>query len=73
MYASIDEIIDRTGFTNGDRIRAMTDEELTDFLEAVTDACFERSTPRCPNCPMKIKGSVFCDIDGWLKQPAKED
>ena len=56
--------------TNADRIRSMTDEELSDFLEAVTNACFERSNPRCPNCPMKW--SAFCDIDGWLKQPAKE-
>lgn len=29
MFASIDEVIDRTGFTNGDRIRTMSDKEKT--------------------------------------------
>lgn len=61
--------------TNADRIRAMSDEELFDFLEAVTDACYDRSINHCRNCPMQCGrlGIDFCNISKWLKQPAESD
>ena len=52
--------------TNGDCIRQMTDEELFDFLDAITDTCGCWS-PQCDNCPMKYKDtSPQCDIQAWL-------
>lgn len=59
--------------TNADRIRQMTDEELFDFLDAITDTCGCWS-PQCDNCPMKYKDtSPQCDIQAWLKQEVSED
>ena len=57
--------------TNGDRIRAMTDEDLAKFLCTVCS---------CYGC----KARMLCDIDetgsecdqiieNWLKQPAEEE
>lgn len=70
MYASIDEIIDRTGFTNGDRIRAMTDEELAKEFEAMASYCAPGNRPSPDNC--SPSGCINCWIN-WLKQPAKEE
>jgi hypothetical protein len=57
--------------SNADRIRQMTDEELFDFLDAITDTCSCWS-PQCDNCPMKYKDtSPRCDIQAWLKQEVK--
>lgn len=58
--------------TNGDRIRQMTDEELFDFLDAITDTCGYLK-PQCDNCQMKYKDtSPKCDIQAWLKQEVIE-
>ena len=53
---------DKLKRTNADRIRAMTDEELAEFLE--------RKTPwyRCENC--KFESRKDCCLD-WLKEEAK--
>ena len=48
-------------FTNADRIRAMSDEELASLLNAAGCPCPEKNCrPSCKAC-----------ISEWLKQPAK--
>ena len=57
--------------TNGDKIRAMTDEELAEFIDTVTDCCSDGWM--CDKCPIKSTG---CDKDSfieWLKQEVSED
>lgn len=78
MYASIDEIIDRTGFTNGDRIRAMTDYELADFISGkIVDQRFlcdsENGNKLSIGEQMAVRHNHFCTWIKWLKQPSKED
>ena len=66
--------IDECGFGANFYVVYKTDIDAAPTIhieaEPVTNACFERSNPRCPNCPMKW--STFCDIDGWLKRPAED-
>ena len=45
--------------TNGDRIRAMSNEELAQFLCRIGD---------CKTCPFS---SIQCNIRGWLEREAK--
>lgn len=78
MYASIDEIIDRAGFTNGDRIRAMTDYELADFISGkIADQRFlcdrENGNELSIGMQLAVRHNFFCTWNKWLKQPAKED
>ena len=73
LFADIDEIIDGTPNekpqTNADRIRAMSDEELAQFLYA------------CDFCNICEEGCDGCSYHGdcerrladWLKQPAEGD
>lgn len=67
--------------TNADKIRAMSDEELADFINRCTsgeDALhFCRSLPECSAdleadtlIPLERCGACLLH---WLKQPAKED
>ena len=59
--------------TNGDRIRQMSDEDLTDFLDTITDCC-NAYVPKCDECPMKYRDTTpRCRIDAWLKQEVTED
>ena len=55
--------------TNADRIRAMTDEELCDFLSQYKfcDICEEG----CDNCT--YHGDCDKRLLDWLKQPAEGD
>lgn len=53
--------------TNGDRIRAMTDEELAKFLSTGTFIC-EGLKDICENMP----GCEECRLT-WLKAPAESD
>ena len=55
--------------TNGDRIRAMSDEELCKFLGACKfcDICEEG----CDNCT--YNGDCDKRLLEWLRQPAKEE
>ena len=60
-----DDFMDRKPHTNADRIRAMSDEELAEFLCSILD-CY---TDKCP-------GEDYCSPDGngcfvWLKRPAE--
>ena len=53
-------------FTNADRIRAMSDEELATFIYTATRAC---NNYECESCPI---GDENCpNLDKWLKQPAE--
>lgn len=55
--------------THGDRIRAMSDEELADFLCSISTAeCCDRSCPARDMCDYGDMGLIK-----WLKQPAKEE
>ena len=55
---------DSKPFTNADRIRAMSDEELADLL-ASTDGEFP---PNCEDVPVRKLEAYWLD---WLKQEAK--
>jgi hypothetical protein len=48
--------------TNADRIRAMTDEELKEFLCSFT---------KCEVCQFEAWGG--CELLKWLQQPAEEN
>lgn len=73
--AKDNNVLSKKPSTNGDRIRAMSDEELIPALLAVSycDDIYE-----CDNCIWDT--SPFCtahiasknEIYGWLKQPVKE-
>ena len=54
-------ILDAMPTTNGDRIREMTDEELADYLSAVSEESVRGGTP--------ISSTEF---EIWLKAPAVE-
>ncbi len=56
------------GKTNADRIRAMSDEELAEWL--ILTVCKYRS---CGNCPMSDWCSPGRGIADWLKSPAEAD
>lgn len=69
---SLDEIhekLESYTMTNGDRIRAMTDEELAEFLCGVYD---EEETDKfiCGTIIPNYFEEAICD---WLKQPAEVD
>lgn len=52
----------REPMTNADRIRAMCDEELKEFICSIL---------QCEFC--KFEGWGGCELLEWLKQPAEED
>lgn len=54
----IHEKLERRTITNGDRIRAMSDEELAEFLDF------------CPYNGCEEADCIKC-ISNWLKQPAE--
>ena len=57
--------------TNADRIRQMTDEELSAFLGGIADNC---SYNTCDNCPMYgACVDVPLSRDKWLKQEVQDD
>ena len=56
--------------TNGDRIRAMSDEELKDFLLDEEWKCDANYC--CSVCPRYRKGNCVPLLE-WLKQPVKEE
>ena len=59
--------------TNADRIRAMSDEELADFLlKMMSDVqCFAEGILPYHSCPQN-HNCKQCGIE-WLHQPAEED
>ena len=56
--------------TNADRIRAMSDEALEDFIRKIS-ICFE---PWCDkHCEFDIGDNCNTCLRDWLKQPAEVD
>lgn len=60
--------------TNADRIRAMTDEELSEFISRIEIGDFGQQVYGKTFCDM-CKGQYECDDCRlwWLQQPAEED
>ena len=57
---------------NADRIRSMSDEELTTFLNKIVVNHHIKDADNCNHCP--LKGARPCDTEGiidWLKQHAE--
>ena len=57
--------------TNADRIRAMSDEELRDFLHSKIWLC--SSHKLCDSCPLYDEDLGCMTTLEWLKQPAEVD
>ena len=55
-------------FTNADRIRAMSDEELAKFLEEASWICANQV---CRKCPLSTGTEICKSVEEWLKQPAE--
>ena len=60
--------------TNADRIRAMSDEELSEFISRIEIGDFGQQVYGKTFCDM-CKGQYECDDCRlwWLQQPAEED
>jgi hypothetical protein len=58
--------------TNGDKLRSMTDEELSEFLWQISRSCIHedgcRTCPIYPGCAANV-----CWQEKWLKQEVSED
>lgn len=52
--------------SNADRIRAMSDEELAEFLQDAKFYCQR-------NCEKCLRGTACISMLQWLKQPAEVD
>lgn len=57
--------------TNADRIRAMTDEELAEFIEYLTSGC-DYMSPKCYASEFCTYGVCHRAWLDWLKQSAEE-
>ena len=62
----------RKPITNADRIRAMTDEELAEFMALNTDCyyCRAKDNDRCASLATTPCGDIWL---GWLKEEAVSD
>lgn len=62
-----------TKITNADKIRSMTDEELAEFLDDLTDNCCRCAEHQnCGNCQIGLDVKTgFCDIKNWLQSEAE--
>lgn len=56
--------------TNADRIRAMSDDELAEFLCDRMAHCDPRYCPGCETCGIEI--GKASGLKNWLQQPAEE-
>lgn len=66
--AAFNKSVDDKPMTNADRIRAMSDEELVDFLNNF-NVCDTRSNEKCRF--VFLADCWECVLD-WLRQPAEE-
>lgn len=78
-YAFIEKDSKPKPKSNGDRIRAMTDEEFATWFDNASERCFCCNTDfpderaHCPIRPDNARACDKTDIVAWLKQPVKED
>lgn len=58
-------------WTNGDKIRAMNDEELAGFLHSISRNCWDGTC--LTDCPLHC-GCAYdsCHMENWLKQEVSE-
>ena len=58
--------------TNGDKIRGMVDDELTDMLHKVTRACWDGICRK--DCPLsRVCGCDWHEMRDWLKQEVSDN
>ena len=59
--------------TNADHIRNMSDEELAEFLDDLTDNCCRCAEHQnCGKCQIGLDAKTgFCDIEKWLQSEVK--
>ena len=57
--------------TNADKIRGMTDEELAEFIDKVTDCCSDGWM--CEKCPINTKGCDKEKFTAWLKMEVDQN
>ena len=70
QYREGEKIVNKP-MTNGDRIRAMTDEELSQFLGTMSACGFD--CPAQEYCMKSTETSCVVNMLEWLQQPVKED
>lgn len=63
------EHCDNIAPSNADRIRAMTDEELAEWIADIADHGGGRCAPGCYDCTAKTCESAWLD---WLREDARE-
>lgn len=59
--------------TNGDKIRAMTDEELAGFINGITGACSDGECSHCVMCNYNFDVCSEVSILQRLKERVEED
>lgn len=61
--------------TNADRIRAMSDEELLQFILSINNDGWPFACQHKPECNLGAPSLTACNecFAQWLQQPAKED
>lgn len=59
--------------TNGDKIRAMTDEELAVFINGITGACSDGECSHCVMCNYNFDVCSEVSILQRLKEEVSED
>lgn len=59
-------------FTNADRIRAMSDEELAEYIDSVAEECYNAGAEDLLLSNSNPLSNAY-NILEWLKQPAEVD
>lgn len=56
--------------TNADRIRAMSDEELAEYIDSVAESCYNAGAEDLPLSNSNPLSNAY-NILEWLQQPAE--
>lgn len=61
--------------TNGDKIRAMTDEQIAEMISNIVTCCGFSEDHNCENCRLRFMHRVCSekDIFEWLREEVSED
>lgn len=68
--AEFNKKVDSMPMTNADRIRAMSDEELAEYIDAVAEACYNAGSEDLPLSNSNPLSNAYTILE-WLKQPAE--